>query len=169
MNNYGTLIHEQDIKLQRKWFSEMTKLLGINVIFRAPKPSKTYTRYSEIDSNYECPIQVGCIFEEHPTQRTMKKLGWVSELQETPSIISVPYDLKGIQNGALFIVPGGIDNSCGRLFRVTQLYTTMIYPASITCQLVPEYVDEFESALYTHADNSFNLLNEEKEDSKFLY
>lgn len=77
---YGLLLHEEDIKLQREYFIEMTKLIGINVIYRAPRPDKHWTRYSEIDSNYYEPELVGCIFNEHPNQKTMKKLGWNSEL-----------------------------------------------------------------------------------------
>ena len=97
----------------------------------------------------------------------MKKLGWVSELQTETSIISVPYDTPKIQVGALFIVPGGLDNSQGRLFRVTELSNIMIYPASITCQIVPEYYNEFDSSLYNHSSNSFNLLNEEGDGNLF--
>ena len=55
-------------------------MLGIYVIYRAPKPNKRWTTYGEIDSNYEPPRLIGCIFDEHPTQQTLKKMGWVSEL-----------------------------------------------------------------------------------------
>ncbi|WP_300924732.1 hypothetical protein [uncultured Clostridium sp.] len=73
-SNYGSLLNS-NIKLYRKWFKEMTSLLGINVIYRAPKSDKNYTTYAEIESNYEKPELVGCIFEEHPEQQTLKKLG----------------------------------------------------------------------------------------------
>ena len=71
---YGLLLNESDIKLQRKYFNEMIKLIGIQVIYRAARENKTWTTYSEIDSNYFEPIVTGCIFEEHPNQFTMKKL-----------------------------------------------------------------------------------------------
>lgn len=58
----------------------MTKLLGINVIYRAPREGKSYSGYGELESFYYEPILVGCIFNEHPNQWTMKKLGWDSEL-----------------------------------------------------------------------------------------
>ena len=77
--NYGLLLNERDIKLQRKYFDEMCTMLGIKVIHRAPRVGKSYTTYSEIDSNYFEPAITGCIFEEHPTQRTMKKLGWIKK------------------------------------------------------------------------------------------
>lgn len=74
-SNYGLLLHGDDIKLHRKWFDEMTKLIGIKVVYRAPRPDKHYTTYTEIDGNYEGPLVIGCIFEEHPEQQTLKKLG----------------------------------------------------------------------------------------------
>ena len=72
-------------------------MIGIKVFYRAPMPNKHYTNYTEIDGSYYEPIEVGCIFDEHPTQQTLKKMGWVSELQDSASIIHVPYDLPNIQ------------------------------------------------------------------------
>lgn len=161
--NYGLLLNERDIKLQRRYFDEMCMMVGIKVIHRAPRASKSYTTYSEIDSNYFEPELVGCIFEEHPNQRTMKKLGWNSELSESAAIISVPYDLKGLQQGSLFIVPSAFDSTQGRLFRVTEITGIMIYPCSLTCKLVPELENTFTPNTYLHKTNSFNLLNREED------
>ena len=36
----GKLLVAKDIKLHRKWFTQMTQLLGINVIYRQPKEGK---------------------------------------------------------------------------------------------------------------------------------
>lgn len=160
---YGALL-TPDIKLHRTYFKEMCSLIGIKVIYRAPRPSKTYTTYAEIDSNYCEPKLVGCIFEENPSQQTLKKLGWMSELETSAAIISVPYDLEGLQQGALFIVPSGLDNAKGRLFRVSKMSTIAVYPSSITCEIVPEYVDEFPQAqAYDYKDGSLNILNTEEE------
>ena len=160
---YGALL-TPDIKLHRTYFKEMCSLIGIKVIYRAPRPSKTYTTYAEIDSNYCEPQLVGCIFEEHPEQQTLKKLGWMAELQEDASIIHVPYDLHDIQQGALFILPSAIDNAKGRLFRVVKLSTIMIYPASISCMIVPEYEDTFSINQFEHKHTNFNLLSDEEDD-----
>lgn len=159
-NKYGLLLNG-DIKLHRQWFKEMVKLHGINVIYRAVKPGKKWTSYAELDTNFEPPTLEGCIFDEHPTQQTLKKIGWVSELQESSSIIHVRYDLENIQVGCLFIIPSGLDNAKGRVFRVTKLANGIVYPASITCEIVPEYEDIFSETLHDHSDSSFNLLNEE--------
>ena len=142
----------------------MVNLIGIKVFYRAPKPGKTYTNYTEIISNYYDPIEVGCIFEEHPEQQTLKKLGWVVELQENASIIHVPYDLPEIQQGALFFLPSGLDGGKSRLFRVVKISNTMIYPSSISCQLVPEYENTFQPEQYDYKHSSFNVLKEDEDD-----
>lgn len=161
-DNYGILLRP-DIKLHRQYFNEMVKLIGIQVIYRAPKPDKHWTMYAEIESSYEKPMLVGCIFDEHPTQKTMKKLGWDSERTTDVSIISVPYDTPSIQVGSLFIIPSGIDGAVGRLFRVTKLSNIMVYPASITCEIVPEYEDTMEKSELTFQHSSFNVLNTEED------
>lgn len=160
-NKYGLLLNK-DIKLQRRWFKEMTKLIGINVIYRSPKnESVNYTTYAEIEANYNPPMLVGCIFEEHPTQQTLKKMGWVSELQQNASIIHVPYDLDNLQQGSLFVIPSGIDTAKGRLFRVVSIVNIMVYPASVACEIVPEYENKYEKSLDTFEQSSFNFLREE--------
>lgn len=162
-DSYGYLLDKKDIMLQRGYFEELTKLLGVTVIHRAPRSGKTYTTYSEIDSNYYEPVATGCIFDEHPTPRTMKKLGWNAELDTSASIISVPYDLEGLQQGSLFIVPSAFDNTKGRLFRVVEITSIMIYPCSLTCKLVPEFENTFTDNAYNYKTNSFNLLNREED------
>jgi hypothetical protein len=152
---YGQLIHPE-IKIHRQYFREMVKLLGIYVLYRAPKKEKKYTTYAEIDVNYERPIKIGCIFDEHPSQQSLKKMGWMSELQDNSSIIHVDYDLPNLQQGALFIIPSGLDDGKARLFRVVKMTNSMVYPASVTCEIVPEYINSFDKV----TDNTFNPQDE---------
>lgn len=160
-NDTGLLLNEHNIKLQRQWFKEMTKLHGIKVIYKAPREDKTYDMYGELETNYYEPIITNCIFEEYPTQRTMKKLGWDSILSDENSIIHVSYDLQNLQVGALFIIPSALDNSEGRVFKVIRMSTIAIYPASITCEIGPMWESEFEkSQLHNFEKTNFNLLNE---------
>lgn len=165
---YGLLLNS-NIKLHRQYFREMCRLLGINVLYRAPLPNKHYTRYAEIESNYAPPIKVGCIFDEHPTQQTLKKIGWMAELDDTSSIIHVDYDLPNLQQGALFIIPSGLDDAKGRLFRVSKLTNSIVYPASVTCEIVPEYEDIIDKDQLNDFRNSeFNAINEEHQTEQFL-
>lgn len=159
-NDYGFLIRGGDIKLHRIWFKEMTRLHGINVIYKEPLKNKEYDNRGDLVSGYKQGISVGCIFQEHPDQKSLKKMGWVAELQEGSSIIHVPYDLPGIQVGALFDVPSGLDSAKPRTFRVISLQNIMIYPASIACELALEYESVDELRLSTTA--------QEKEDMPLL-
>ena len=163
-NDYGLLLNK-DIKLQRIYFKQMTKLLGINCQYYAPMNNKTYSQLGDLETDYFPPELVGCIFQEHPDQKTVKKMGWVAELQEGASIIHVPYDLKGLEVGALFALPSGLDNGQSRLFRVISMQNIMIYPASIACELAPEYKDSDEAVLIQDfSQNNFTVLVDYEED-----
>lgn len=150
--DYGLLLNK-DIKLQRTWFKEMTRLLGINCQYFAPRDSKEFDKYGDLQTKYFNPITVGVIFQDHPDQKTLKKMGWVAELQESSSIIHVPYDLDRLQVGALFSIPSGIDGAPPRRFRVISMQNIMIYPASIACEIAPEYETSDEQSL----NNDFTI------------
>ena len=158
----GTLLNSNNIKIHRQYFREMVRLQGIYVLYRSPKDSKHYTQFGELDSDYNEPKLVGCVFDEHPTQQTLKKMGWMSELDSNSSIIHVDYDLEGLQQGALFIIPSGLDDGKGRIFRVVKLTNIMVYPASIACEIVPEYINTFvEDTGYDEASGKIDILNPE--------
>lgn len=164
-SNYGLLIN-QDIKLHRTWFKQMTALHGINCKYYAPDQNKDYDAYADLQTGYKPAIIVGCIFEEHPNQKSLRKAGWVAELQEGSSIIHVPYDVPDLQVGALFEVPSGLDNSESRTFRVISLSNIMIYPASISCEIALEYetTDEQQLSTLAHEKEDMPLLIDREDD-----
>ena len=163
-NKYGMLL-TPEIKLHRKYFLEMAKLLGIQLIYRAPLPGKTFDEHGDLNANYYPGQVVFGIFQEHPDQKTLKKMGWVAELQENSSIIHVPYDLPNLQVGALFIIPSGLDKAEGRVFRVISMQNIMVYPASIACEIAPEYEDIDEPILYNDfTQSTTTLLIDNEED-----
>jgi len=162
--DYGLLINK-DIKLHRMWFKQMTALHGINCKYKAPLENKNYDTNGDLRTGYAEPIIVGCIFQEHPDQKTLKKMGWVAELQEGSSIIHVPYDLPNLQVGALFNIPSGLDQGKGRDFRVISMQNIMIYPASIACEIALEYESVDEQHLITdHFDVDMPLLIDGEDD-----
>ena len=162
----GLLLNKQNITLHRQYFKQMCSLLGMKVLYYEPRPnSKTYNGYGELTSFYKEPIQLTCIFDEHPNQKSMKKLGWNAELQENPIVIHVPYDLQGVQAGALFEIPAGIDGAEPRRFRVIQLSNIAVYPCSISCELALEWKNEQpESDSTDFRSSNFNLLSEPVEE-----
>ena len=114
---------------------------------------------------YYPPETVGCIFQEYPDQKTLRKMGWVTELQEGSSMIHVPYDLKDLEVGALFEIPSGLDNAKPRRFRVISMQNIMIYPASIACEIAPEYESSDEKVLTRDfSTTNFNVLVDREED-----
>ena len=159
-SDYGLLINGNNIKLHRTWFKQLLALHGINCKYMAPLPNKTNDIHGDLATDYLPAITVGCLFEEHPNQKSLRKAGWIAELQEGSSMIHVPYDLPGLQVGALFEVPSGLDTGKGRLFRVISMANIMIYPASIACEIALEYGTNDEQHLITIAH--------EKEDMPLL-
>ena len=163
--DYGLLLNK-DIKLHRMWFKQMLSLHGINCKYRAPLPNKINDIHGDLQTGYMPEITVGCLFEEHPNQKSLRKAGWVAELQEGSSMIHVPYDLPGLQVGALFEVPSGLDLGKGRLFRVISMANIMIYPASIACEIALEYESNDEQHLISaaHEQEDMPLLIDREDD-----
>ena len=163
--DYGILINS-DIKLHRMWFKQCVALHGINCKYKAPIKNKTYDIHGDLQTGYKPEIIVGCLFEEHPNQKSLKKAGWVAELQEGSSMIHVPYDLPDLQVGALFEVPSGLDCGKGRVFRVISMSNIMIYPASIACEIALEYESNDEQHLITiaHEKEDMPLLIDREDD-----
>lgn len=162
--DYGLLLNG-DIKLHRTWFKQMTNLIGINCVYKAPTKGKQFDTSGDLKAQYQDGQVVGCIFQEHPDQPTLKKMGWVAELQEGSSIIHVPYDLPDLQAGCLFEIPSGLDNAKPRVFRVIGLQNIMVYPASIACEIALEYENIDEPVLHTNYDHeTLPLLKDNEED-----
>ncbi len=157
--DYGFLIND-DIKLHRMYFEEMVEMVGIFVQYRAPlEKNKQYDLHGDLQTKYYDPIKIGCIFQDHPDQKTLKKMGWVSELQEGSSIIHVAYDVPHLEVGGLVTIPSGIDDAEPRTFRIIGMKSIMIYPASIACEIAPEYEDVDELTIHTeYSNSSTNLL-----------
>lgn len=163
MSDYGILFHENDIKLHRKYFADMVKFWGVQASYYAPRQGKHYTTYGEIESNYCEPIKIGVLFNEHPDQRTAKKLGWDNELDTSTILVTAPYDTPSIQVGSLFSFPAAVDGGEPRLYRVVRMKTSMILPSGIVCECAPEYKDEYNTADYSFKTSSVNIVGREED------
>lgn len=159
----GLLLNDNAL-MYRDYFEEAVTLIGIYVIYMAPIAGKKYNGYGEFEDYFLPPVRVGSIFEEHPKQSTMKKLGWAAETTETPPIIHLPYNLPNLQVGGIVIVPSGVDNSKGRVFRIIAMdLSEMIYPSTIVCKLAPEFKSSSEKSDLNHTDNNFSVLLQNEE------
>lgn len=165
---YGMLI-TPDAKLHRHYFEEMLRLIGINVKIKTPtNTSKTYTDNGELIANYNDWFDTGCIFEDHPQQKTMKKLGWFTEGDTDSSLIHLPYDTPNLQQGTLVSIPSGLDGAKDRTFRVVELSNVMVYPASITCRVVPEWENSMTlTETHNYTQSSYNAVKEVNEGKRW--
>ena len=162
----GTLIREKNAKLQRFYFNQAVKLLGVQTRYFAPRKGKHYDGHGELESFFCEPIKVGVVFEDHPTVWTMRKLGWDVELQDGETLIHVPYDTPCLERGGIFEIPSGIDNSEPRRFRVLRMSMSLIYPSEIVCHIAPLYMSNFEPTELNHSQSNFNLLTDEDDDGE---
>ena len=163
-NDYGILLNK-DIKLHRMYFKQMVNLIGIWCEYRAPKKSKEHDLHGDLDTNYMVGEKVGVIFDQHPDQKTLKKMGWAAELQEGSSIIHCSYDTPGLEEGGIFIIPSGIDNAPGRAFRIISMSNIMIYPASVACEVALEYESTAQrNEVEDFSKDNFTVLVDNEED-----
>ena len=96
-------------------------------------------------------------------------MGWNAELQENPIIIHVPYNLKGLQAGALFTIPAGLDHAEPRTFRVIQLSNIAVYPVNISCELALEWENsQPKSEVVNFKNSNFNVLADPPEATNFI-
>lgn len=161
MERKAGVLLTRDALLHRKYFNEFCRLRGISSMYQYPLKDKTLTTQGEMETRYSKPQEVWCILNENVDQKTMVKLGWNAEQVDSLILLSVPYDLPELQSGCLFTIPAGIDNAKDRLFRVVDMSTVQLYPASVTCRIMPEYQTEIEKAeLKDFKTSSFNLLRE---------
>ena len=156
----GLLIN-RDTLLQRNYFREMCRLRGFESQYKFPLRDKDYSTQGELISRYSEPQPVWCILNDITDQKTARKLGWNAEQLDSLLLLSVPYDLPELQVGALFTVPSAVDDGEDRLFRVIEMSTVQVYPASVTCRIAPEYETEVEKTeVKDFTTTSFNLLRE---------
>ena len=90
----------------------------------------------------------------------------MSELSESALVINFPYDTPHIETGCIVLVPSGLDNAPPRMFRIARMSTIMIYPASITCECVPEYNDVLpRSQVEDFRNSSTNVFMRDEDDN----
>lgn len=161
----GLLLNKHNITLHRQYFEQMVKLLGIKAGYRVPiDATKTYNGYGELDTYYHGKEIIGCIYDEHPTQKSMRKFGWNSELSDQSVVIHVPYNLHDLQAGCIFELPAGVDGGQPRWFKIIRMSNISVYPVSIACELGPLYqTTTEEETVREFKQSNFNLLNDESD------
>ena len=155
-------ILQNDLIIFRQQFREVLDMYGIDAKYYQIKPNHHYTVAGEISANYYNPVPCKILFDQVPKISTLKRLGWVSELEPGASLIHVAFDTPGIAFGALYEIKDPLSPDSGRLFRITKLQTGILYPVSISCQVVPVVGTEPEQTVKPYEGNKSIFLNTEK-------
>ena len=152
-------IIQDDAKIFKYYAKEALEMYGIDANYYQCKPGRTFTTLGELKSCYYSPISAKVIFDQAPTVRTLKKLGWVTEADSTQPIIHVDFDLPGIEVGCLFNIKDPLRRDSGRMFRITKMSAGILYPATLTCQIVAIVGDDIEETTDPYDGNSSIFLN----------
>ena len=140
-------IIQNDATVLRYYLNEMLDMYGIAAKYYQLKPGCHFTVAGELSANYFDPIDTRVMFDQVPKVSTLKRLGWVTELDQAASLIHIPFDTPGICVGAVFSIRDPLAPDSGKLFRVSKLQTGIIYPICVTCQIVPVVGTEPEETL----------------------
>ena len=139
---------KQDALMFRSYFKEMLRKYGIDgMYFQVDEATKSYNESGELSCKHLDPIPCQMIFDQVPTVGTLKKLGWVNELDKSQPLIHIDFDTPGIQPGACFNIEDPLRPGKGSLFRVTKSSVGIIYPMCVTCQIVAVLGDIPEKTL----------------------
>lgn len=157
------LLIDSDATLFRGFFKEMAKLRGIRGKYQYVLPGKDYTIYSELKATYSESLLIDMIFEEVPTQKTLRKHGWFSEDKKdsTPHIAHIPFDVPHLQKGCLIWIPSGLTDVY-KCFRVEEISTVIEFPASLTVKLAPNIQDKVPGSYDNYQDTNTNYLRSEE-------
>lgn len=158
------LLTQQDATLFRGWFKEMAKLRGIHVIFQGIKSSETTVHGEILPVEFEDPVEIDVIFDENPSVKTLRKIGWISiDPQDKPYLMQLPFDTPNLAAEARIKIPP--INSVGkeRTFKITNITTLLEYPDCWTCTVVP--VPDSDKPKNVYSDG-YNYVNNEPIDRR---
>lgn len=150
----GLLVRNEAL-LQRRYFKEMCKLVGISCAYQWVTDKK-YTIHSEKNFKYSQPVRMDIILDENPTIETLNTYGWLSELGDTlPLIAHIPFDTPNLMVGCRITLATVRGTDRPRVFDITKIGSNLEYPDSYTVALAP-VLDQFPQR------NQYTLVNNEK-------
>lgn len=155
-------IIQNDAKIFKKYADECLSMYGIPSLYYQIKPGKDYSAVGELSGCYYDPVRTKVIFDQAPNIRTLKKLGWVTEADTQQPLVHVMFDLPGIEIGCLFSIKDPLTKASGRLFRITKMTTSILYPAMLTCQIVAVVGTEPEETVRPYNGDDSIFLNKAK-------
>ncbi len=78
-------IIQNDALIYRRYAEEQLDMYGISAYYYQIKPNHSWTSVGELAANYFDPAPIKLMFDQVPKISTLKKLGWVKELDQAAS------------------------------------------------------------------------------------
>lgn len=154
------LLTQNDAKVFQNWFKEACLLHGIPVKYVYPV-RENVTIYTEIQPEFSEVIDLDIMFDENPSVKTLKRIGWVSEdPDDKPAIAHLPFDTPYLQTKARILIPPIGQAIPGRWFEVTSIHSQLEYPDSYTVTLAPVFETEKEKTNYN--ESNYNYVDHER-------
>lgn len=154
------LLVDEDALLFRSFFKEMAKLRGITVKYQHPLADKHYSIHTELITSYSDPIDIDIILNEYPKQKTLKRLGWLSEdPEDRPLIAEISTDTPHVQRGSRIIIKGA-DTEDEKIFRIMEIASNMVYPDSLTVKLAPDFQTKEAPSKDVYVEGNFTYMRE---------
>ena len=132
----------------------MCKLIGISVGYQYIT-EKNMTIHSEDNSKLSLPIRIDVLFDENPSVDTVNRIGWTSELTESPVIVNMPYNTPKLTVNTRITIESSDGVSRPRVYKITKIQSDLEYPDAFTCVAVPVF-DQYPQ------QNQYTLVNNEK-------
>ena len=142
------IIFNTDIDLQRRMFWEAATSTGILVDFyNCTKDESDFNNDPNLE--WEKPIVLPVIFDDHPKVKIIRELGWYTEDDERPTLVYLPMyrdwetkELLDLRDNSLMRIYY-YGQKQGSDFRVTSKKLDSLYGVYWVCKLAPERLNDF--------------------------
>lgn len=149
------LLTRNDSTIFRHYFKEMAKMIGINVIYQYPIDMQFSIYAEENPKGFSEEIKMDIIFEENPKVTTLRKYGWISNLDEDkPYMATLPYDAKNLCKGCRITIVPSEPLASKNVFVITDIKANLEFPDSWVCKLAPVFFNKQTEKLKEYKDKN---------------
>lgn len=131
---------QSDILLMRKRYDEALQMQGIPCKYQFPNlPDSNVQGESVIDS-YSEEMDAFIFLDGSPKAKTYRRYGWVVENdKDLPFLIHCSFNLPHVQKDSIFRIAGHYSELPDRVFKVTEISSSLQAPDHLVCQIIPVY------------------------------
>jgi len=155
------LLTKNDATIYRRFFKEMARLRGQTVLYQYLIKNYETIHGEVIPVKLSDPIAIDVIFNENPSIKTLKRLGWLSiDPDDKPYIMQMPYDTPNLTVDAEVSIQPVDSIGKPTRFRITEIRTLLEFPDCYTCRVAPVPESDDPKNVY---DTGYNYVKNPKE------